>query len=417
MIRRLVVSIAILALIAQVAFTPTATAAASRPSAGVAVVGTPFSYVDSIGNTHEVGLVENFDRVPVTSVKVTVSYRDASGSLILSNDSYSQFDVLDPGDISPFEIISTVYGNVATTSFSVDWQFTTDVANTYFGGGVFWPPTFDDAGIAHLTGVVQNLNNVRASYVQVAVTCRDAIGWTFVNSNVTSDIEPGRTAPFEVLLDDSPSLHSSTPACFAHVYSPTPPSLDRTVVASPAHVLFGRPMTFSGTATPGETLSLMSIQAGGGELPIPGTVTTVGADGTFAVTVPLTFFGMVLMRPGKVDPTMGFLPIVGIGETVPILVWPDALITIKTSTSRVGRGMSITLSGLVKPSSAGGTVTIQRLVAGTWRRFATATLGPSSTYTIRQKLAAAGRYTLRATIPDEPDSYAGTSPSITVVVS
>jgi len=102
------------------------------------------------------------------------------------------------------------------------------------------------------------------------------------------------------------------------------------------------------------------------------------------------------------------------GDSVPTFAFSDTQVTLTRSAASVRHGGFVTLSGTVRPYYPGKTVTIERLTSLGWRRIATATLTSASAFSVRVKLASIGTYKLRATISTQLDSFAGSSPTVTV---
>jgi hypothetical protein len=94
------------------------------------------------------------------------------------------------------------------------------------------------------------------------------------------------------------------------------------------------------------------------------------------------------------------------------VVAPDARET------SVRRGSSVTLSGSVRPSHPGASVTIQRKLADAWRTFAKVKLSSASTYRYVMLAKVAGSFVLRAFIAAQtnPSVLRGTSTSVTIKV-
>jgi hypothetical protein len=84
--------------------------------------------------------------------------------------------------------------------------------------------------------------------------------------------------------------------------------------------------------------------------------------------------------------------------------------------STVAYDQTITVTGTVSPNHRGQRVYLQRLVSGSWKGAATATLTSASGYTLRAKAKARGRLTYRVAKSADADHASGTSRSFTVTV-
>ena len=84
--------------------------------------------------------------------------------------------------------------------------------------------------------------------------------------------------------------------------------------------------------------------------------------------------------------------------------------------SSVAYGQTITVTGTVSPNHRGQRVYLQRLVNGTWKGAATATLTSASRYTLRAKAKARGRLAYRVAKNADADHASATSATLTVTV-
>src|SRR5918994_1712666 len=63
------------------------------------------SYVDSIGSLHVVGELQNTSPEPREFVEIVATLRGPSGNILDSSYTYSDVEVLRPGEKSPFDVI------------------------------------------------------------------------------------------------------------------------------------------------------------------------------------------------------------------------------------------------------------------------------------------------------------------------
>ena len=391
-----VLALAIAMIIGGAAPGPTPVSAASPT--GVEVIRSS-TYTDAGGDTHVGGLVQNFTPWPVKFVKITVRYYDSGGTLLADDWSYSLFDTVNPWFryASPFEIITTLPQLPARYELSVTWRSTVDPANTNF-------TLYNDFPGGQLSQHVRNLNTTVAQYVKVAEYCEASadpsqgfINWTYVDSNTTSDIQPGQSATYRFY----PSRELTNPMCFVHAQSSTPPALPTTLTTTPHETVYGRPVTFRGAAKPGDDVSITLWLPGGTTR--EGARTTADVDGAYSVSVPLQFSGMVEATAAN-------------AQSVPTSVLSDAAVTLRSSATTVRKGAQVTVSGTVRPLYPGKRVVIQRYLYGTWRNFKTLTLNSASAFSYRWVPTGAATYMFRAFIDTQVDTFAGTSPTRKVVV-
>lgn len=373
---------------------------ASEP--GSVFVDSSFTYVDSLGDRHVVGVVVNTTRYPIEFVKVTVRYYDAADTLLLQDWAYTEFNVINPaGSLNPsgnlFDVSSTVPAPMARYDLSVDWRIADGPANDnfhYASSGGRLAMFNDNTTVARFVKVVETCYNTNIPGQRVTLK---AAGWTYVDSNATADIRPGQSAPFQVdLVDPDPSDYQ---ICTFNAQSSSAPSLPTTMTVTPTSASYGTPIRLSGMAQAGDEVTAES-RAGDTWQPV-GTPVTAGPDGAYSMMVPLTFIGLVRVRTPR-------------GPSVAALAWPSARVTLRRSVSTIRHGGYVTLSGTVRPYYPGKTVTIERLTSLGWRRVATATLTSASTFSVRVKLSSIGTYKLRATICTQLDSVAGSSPTVTI---
>jgi hypothetical protein len=82
----------------------------------------------------------------------------------------------------------------------------------------------------------------------------------------------------------------------------------------------------------------------------------------------------------------------------------------------VAAGTTITVTGTVAPNHRGQRVYLQRLVNGSWKGAATATLTSASAYTLRARAPARGSLRYRVVKRADADHTGATSPTLTVTV-
>ena len=63
------------------------------------------SYVDNFGYFHLVGEVENVGSQNTETNKITATFFDNEGNVVVTASCYTYLDILKPGQNSPFEII------------------------------------------------------------------------------------------------------------------------------------------------------------------------------------------------------------------------------------------------------------------------------------------------------------------------
>ncbi|MGW0230859.1 fibronectin type III domain-containing protein [Actinopolymorpha singaporensis] len=91
-------------------------------------------------------------------------------------------------------------------------------------------------------------------------------------------------------------------------------------------------------------------------------------------------------------------------------------VTAASDKSSILLGQTLTITGSVAPSHAGGTVLLQAYYSGAWHTVKSATLSSSSTYSVSYKPSSKGSKPFRVYRSADTDHLANVSPSLTVTV-
>jgi hypothetical protein len=380
---------------------------ASAPSSAIAASAPTVSILSTHGwlepddYVRVVGEVVNHTKTAVTNVKITVDQYDDAGTTKLATETgYTSLNVLGPGDSSPFMVHDKVPG--AKKYFvSLTWSTSPLPANHCFKVEVT-DTSIDSNGFKHYVGTVTNQNTTPATLVRVDGMFYAADGtivdtaFAFASNNETHTLQPGESAPFEV-VDDG----------YAHVNevfvgsSPDAPARPITIALSPTLPIYGSKVILSGAAAPSAAVTVQRFD------PVAGWVdlATATADATGAYRTSATIQSNWVLRASTPD-----------GFSVPRAFSEKALVTFTSSVTTVTKGAPVTLSGMVRPAYPGQKVAIQQAVGGTWKTIAYATLTSASSYTYRWVPQTTGAFTLRAMIGNEPDSVTNFSASRRITV-
>ena len=173
------------------------------------------SYMDSIGSLHVVGELQNASPEPRESVKIVATLRDPSGNILDSSFTYSEVEVLRPGEKSPFDVIfsnkqqvqntqryeiASIKGDVAQAKPA---NLKLDVGDSYY----------DSIDSAHVVGEVTNNGPGVSHYTKISGTFHDdqnktvATGFTYTDPN---DLELGQSAPFDMIISDDASANMAS---------------------------------------------------------------------------------------------------------------------------------------------------------------------------------------------------------------
>ncbi|HEY5169180.1 MAG TPA: L,D-transpeptidase [Thermoleophilia bacterium] len=178
--------------------------------------------------------------------------------------------------------------------------------------------------------------------------------------------------------------------------------------ANPQVIVYPGGAVVSGTiSVPGADLSLLARPAGAADYS-PAAFGKAGADGAFSFRV----------KPSVSTDYRVLFAVTSTQEAAQadVSVQVGPLVTASFPASR-WLGGSVTLRGAVAPAHPGGTVVIQRLVAGAWQPLTTVTLGADSRFALSWKPDTFGFYRLRAEMDADADHVAGASASGRVIVN
>jgi hypothetical protein len=169
------------------------------------------SYMDSVGSLHVVGELQNASPEP----RESVTLRDPSGNILDSSFTYSEVEVLRPGEKSPFDVIFSNEQQVQNTQRYEIASITGDVtqakpANLKLDVGDSY---YDSIGSAHVVGEVTNNGPGVSHYTKISGTFHDdqnktvATGFTYTDPN---DLELGQSAPFDMIISDDASANMAS---------------------------------------------------------------------------------------------------------------------------------------------------------------------------------------------------------------
>jgi hypothetical protein len=170
------------------------------------------SYMDSIGSLHVIGELQNNSPDPREYVKIVSTLHDPSDSILDTSFTYSEVEVLRPGEKSPFDVIFSNEQQVQNTQRYEISSITGDVsqdkpANLQLNVGDSY---YDSIGSAHVVGEVTNNGPGISHYTKVSGTFYDdqnkivATGFTYTDP---TDLEPVQSAPFDMIISDDTSAN------------------------------------------------------------------------------------------------------------------------------------------------------------------------------------------------------------------
>lgn len=165
------------------------------------------SFVDSVGYLHVVGEVQNNGKNNLAFVEVTATFYDENDKVVGTSFSYTSREILPPSEKSPFEIIQL--SNVdKIKKYKVQVSSYYPTTETPFQGLEILSHSsyVDSVGYLHVVGEVKNKASTTAHFVEVIATFYDTKGEVVATSFAYTNpenINPGSTAPFEIILLDN----------------------------------------------------------------------------------------------------------------------------------------------------------------------------------------------------------------------
>lgn len=161
-------------------------------------------WISSTGSYHVSGEVQNVGDSAVHYVKIIATFYDSSSTVVATDFTYTELDVILAGRKSPFEVlfieeaqVSKIHHYALAVTFSVTSPLPVCLQllsnSSYIGG----------TGSMHVVGEIKNIGTITATYVKIIATFYDSEGkvvatdFTYADPH---DIEPNQVAPFDVLL-------------------------------------------------------------------------------------------------------------------------------------------------------------------------------------------------------------------------
>jgi len=164
------------------------------------------SYTDA-GWYHVVGEVRNNTSLPMEYVKIVVTLYDDAGTVVGTDFTYTELDVIPAGDKSPFQ------------TGTDQWQGATNYKLQAQGREGSLPrqdlaiqgdQSYTDGIWLHIRGEVVNTGSTPAEYVKIVATLYDAagnvVGTDFTYTSLDM-IPAGGSSPFETGTDHWPEFH------------------------------------------------------------------------------------------------------------------------------------------------------------------------------------------------------------------
>ncbi len=154
------------------------------------------------------GVIENVSDTPRGSVEISITLYDRDGNTIGTVTGNTNVDVMHPGQISSFETILRGQANFS----SIDrWNMTvtSEVAESKASSLmlVVEETRIDPRGVYFLEGTVTNNGNATATNVRVSAAFydqNDQVVASAISPASPQNLEPGQSAPFQLVVMDNP---------------------------------------------------------------------------------------------------------------------------------------------------------------------------------------------------------------------
>lgn len=164
------------------------------------------NYIASTGSTYFIAIIENKGNVPVKYVKLHITIRDAEGTMLQSDSSYSELDVIPAGGYSPIDVILQDAPEFASFDIHLEYRELDDE--------LYSPPleilshssSLRSTGSTMVAGEIANNGDTSLKYVKIIASTFDSEGNFVGFSGSYSDfdeIPPGGTSPFDVIIQDN----------------------------------------------------------------------------------------------------------------------------------------------------------------------------------------------------------------------
>jgi len=163
------------------------------------------SYIDSIGYYHVIGEVKNTGDTATRFNKIIGTFYDSGGEVVATSFTFSSIDVLASGQKSPFDLfLFDAAQSAKATSYKLSISYSPTAALPQGLEILSHNKYLDSIGWLHIVGEIKNIESGKATFVKVAATCFDSAGKVVAVGFAFSDpeeLDPGQTAPFEVLIE------------------------------------------------------------------------------------------------------------------------------------------------------------------------------------------------------------------------
>lgn len=148
-----------------------------------------------------VGELLNTTNSNINFVKVVATFYDEAGTVIGTNFTYTELDIIMPNNAAPFEI-SSYPDKIKPASYKLDGEYNTTGEQPFTGLSIkSYSASIDDMGYYKIVGEVKNTSTMSAEFVKIIATyynsSEEVLGTAFTYTDIDL-VEAGGTAPFEL---------------------------------------------------------------------------------------------------------------------------------------------------------------------------------------------------------------------------
>lgn len=351
-----------------------------------------------------VGDVRNLTDVPVRDIEVTVRVEDGTGHVRATGTGRPWFEFVDPGEYASFRVdVTNATGATDCYASVSDYSGTIIPANQYFTASNVSTTGWSDA-ITRLSGRLANNNTVSASEITLVATLYTTDG-RVVGTNVQSlsgTMTPGNTTSFMIDVEHE---GSGVPDYYRiQAESTSDPQTATTMDAAQNEIVYGSSTDITGRGVPGNPVRVQEWdQPSASWMDLEGDLITADNSGNYSLQL-------------SPDWSTTYRTISGSVTSVPVVLFVDAHVTMKSSAKKTTVGKKVVLSGIAEPLDSGSRVVIQRKSGSSWKTVATVAASASGAWKYTWKPTAKGTYVLRAWVDDQTHVFSGNSSSVTIAV-
>jgi hypothetical protein len=167
-----------------------------------------YAYQDNTGHLHVIGELKNETLGNVKQIVINVSLIDTQGSIITTKSNFACLSLLEPQQISPFEVIfQEILDEIPNYQMELSWQVTNDLPKAKMHIRQI-SSQLDEDGYYWATGEIQNDSSQNLDLITIFGSFYDSTGMIVAVASTFPDILPlpskavaSFTIVFEALKD------------------------------------------------------------------------------------------------------------------------------------------------------------------------------------------------------------------------